>query len=204
MLTKPTKHLDWAIAPPAGGVVEPGQAKKEFGWIADERPPAEFWNYNLNLVDQWLKYLEQEIGTAVASWDAVVSTQPFGTHASLAAVMADGTVPSGARVLILEDETINTAIIINKTEVELYFGPSVTYTKGTDTIGLSIQAPGVKVINGKFQGFTTAGDKAIDMNGLADYCWFERCRFAVNTDTEIDTSSVNPGKEPRIMTFSET
>ena len=51
-MAKPTKHTDWT----EGNVdqatisVEPSVAKKEAGWLPDERPPREFMNWNFQII----------------------------------------------------------------------------------------------------------------------------------------------------------
>ena len=202
---KPTTHLDWATDVGAQ-VTEPSVAKKATGWVPDERPPAQFFNWNTKLQDEWNKYFEQEIGSAVASWDAIVGTFasfPEATHETLEDVMADGAVPNGSRILVLEDRTVDATITLNKLNIEVYFKPAVTYTKGTATQAFQIAAEGVKIINGQFRGFTTGGDVVFGMLGTAPYCVYRDCRFAVNTDTEIDDSAVNNGQKPRIETMTE-
>ena len=206
MLSKPTKHLDWATDVGAP-VVEPGSAKKASGWVPDERPPAQFFNYNTKLQDEWNKYFEQEIGFAVATWSAIVGdtgSNPVATHDTLEDVMADGGIPNGAKVLVLDNvAAVNAAIIVNKTDMEIHFMPGVSYTKGTAINCLSIQAPGVKIINGKFYGWTAGGDAVMILNGLASYCVFRDCRFGSGTTLEVDDSATNPGTQPRVETFTE-
>src|SRR6266705_4620003 len=53
--SKPEKFPRWADA--GGVIVEPAEAKKDIGWVVAEKPPAQFFNWLLNLGYQWLVYL---------------------------------------------------------------------------------------------------------------------------------------------------
>jgi len=55
-MAKPDNLPRWADQNP-GGVVEPNEAKKNTGWVVDERPPAQFFNWLLLKAYQWLQYL---------------------------------------------------------------------------------------------------------------------------------------------------
>jgi len=59
MATKPTTLPQWATT---GTVTEPSAGKKALGWIA-EKPPFAYLNWILNLVYQWIQYLDAPVGT---------------------------------------------------------------------------------------------------------------------------------------------
>jgi len=59
MATKPTDRiLDWASG---GSTTDPGAGKEATGWVADDRPPANWWNWILNSFGQWLSWAEDSI-----------------------------------------------------------------------------------------------------------------------------------------------
>lgn len=55
MATRPAQDFVWATS---GDKTDPGGAKKDVGFIVAERPPARWFNYLLNLIAQWIGYLE--------------------------------------------------------------------------------------------------------------------------------------------------
>jgi hypothetical protein len=56
---KPSSIPEWASSPSdPGDIVEPSGAKKQDGWNASERPPAQYFNWWQNLVYQWVDYLD--------------------------------------------------------------------------------------------------------------------------------------------------
>lgn len=200
--SKPSRLPEWASA--SAFVVEPSASKKEDGWEPSERPPAEFFNDWMKLVYEWMQWLDQETDATSAVYQARVGAGAEATHATIEAVMADGGVANGARILIMDNRTVNTtAIVVSKSRVTLEFMGAVEYTKGTAATGFNITAEGVKVIGGRFLGWTAGGNKVFLLSVGAEYCVFRDCRFAVSTTQEIDDSAVNAGKTPRIETFTE-
>lgn len=55
----PTSIPRWATV--GSGIVEPTDAKKALGWgatgMSGERPPAQYFNWHMNAVGEWIKYL---------------------------------------------------------------------------------------------------------------------------------------------------
>lgn len=56
MAAKPPATPRWANV--GGLIVEPSAGKKDVGWLADDEPPAEYFNWYQNLAWQWLEYLK--------------------------------------------------------------------------------------------------------------------------------------------------
>jgi hypothetical protein len=44
---------------PSAGITEPASGKKDLGWVAGEKPPAQYFNHILNAGFQWDKYLDE-------------------------------------------------------------------------------------------------------------------------------------------------
>lgn len=55
-MAKPSTLPRWANV--SGVLVEPNGAKKDVGWLVDERPPAEFFNWWMKTVYDWTAYLD--------------------------------------------------------------------------------------------------------------------------------------------------
>ncbi len=55
-MAKPTSLPRWADV--GGDIVEPASGKKDTGWIEDEIPPAQYFNWLENLTYQWLVWLD--------------------------------------------------------------------------------------------------------------------------------------------------
>ncbi len=59
MATKPTPRIPvWASG---GSTTDPGAGKEAAGWLVDERPPANWWNWIWNAMGQWLGWAETSI-----------------------------------------------------------------------------------------------------------------------------------------------
>lgn len=69
MGSKPTTERDWTPAGPGVDVIEPGGAKKTTGWLSEERPPYQFFNWLFWIADQWSKWFKGlfEVTTYVGS-----------------------------------------------------------------------------------------------------------------------------------------
>lgn len=56
-MAKPTTNPEWASDADAP-IAEPTASKKGAGWLAAEKPPHQYFNWWMNLVYQWIAYLE--------------------------------------------------------------------------------------------------------------------------------------------------
>jgi hypothetical protein len=73
-MAKPTEKFHWAItAIPGFEIIEPPNNKKDIGWLSQEKPPYQFFNWLFNVLGQWLEYIDLELDPKA---DAVV---PIGT-----------------------------------------------------------------------------------------------------------------------------
>jgi len=64
MATKPTVRIPlWASG---GTTTDPGGGKEAAGWLPDERPPANWWNWVWNAMGQWLGWAETSIDEIAA------------------------------------------------------------------------------------------------------------------------------------------
>lgn len=67
MTTRPKDLPEWATDP-AADIVEPTLGKKIIGWLTDEEPPAQFFNWWKNKVFQWLEYTEDVTLLSPLEW----------------------------------------------------------------------------------------------------------------------------------------
>lgn len=56
MATRPVQDFHWADV--GGSIVDPGAPKKDLGFVTAERPPASWFNYLFNLIQQWITYFD--------------------------------------------------------------------------------------------------------------------------------------------------
>lgn len=59
MATRPSLQPRWADS--GGSIVQPTSAKKDVGWVGNEKPPAPFMNWLLNLIYLWILYFDDRI-----------------------------------------------------------------------------------------------------------------------------------------------
>lgn len=183
-MPKPTSKPDWTVSNVNFGTVtiEPTSGKKITGWTSGERPPFQTMNWLFYNIDQWIDYFD---AVFPGIYTAITGAGDGATHATLAAALADGAVPAGARILVKDSETINTTIQVTKNNVRIEFMPGITFSKGTAGTGLQISADGVKIVDGRFAAFSSGGDKAILIDAGSDYTQIRDTRFASCT-TEVD------------------
>jgi hypothetical protein len=195
-MAKPTSKVDWTVGNPSFGsvTVEPSAGKKQTGWTASERPPFQFMNWLFYNILEWINYFETTTDGLIAlqgTYDAVVGVG--GTHASLAALMADPNIATIKNVLVTDPVTLTAPVVLNQNDMSFTFTPKAIIAKGVGAnIGLSITAERVRILNGRFMNFSTAGDKAIQLSGASKYCMISQNYF-VNCDTTVDDLGTTNG-----------
>jgi len=96
-------------------------------------------------------------------YDAVVGTIPQANYSTLEAALTAAS--DGWKILVLEDETIDSSPTVTNDNIEIVFKKGVTFTKGTATIGLIIQGDFCKIVNGRFKDFSSGGDYGLHLDG---------------------------------------
>lgn len=163
--SKPTANPEWATN--LVNVVDPGGAKRTVGWLV-EKPPHEFFNYTENAQGQWIRYLEEVtdlLNGILGVWDAIVGSSDAATHATLALALADATIVSDSRILVLDAQALATTVQVSKNGIEIDFHPRATFSNNGAGTALQILGDRVKVRNGRFTGFTVG----IEVDASADY-----------------------------------
>lgn len=197
-MAKPITKPSWMTGVSGPNVVEPTGGKKAGGWVTDERPAAEYMNWIMQNMSDWIDYVDSVSDSLEAFnlfYSAVVGVGALATHSTLNAAMLD--VAAGARILVISDQTLNVTQQITKNNVQIDVNPGVTFQKGTATLGLQITADGVRFNGGRFAGFSTPGDKAVQVDAGSDYTMLRDMRFS-NCDTEISDLSATTSSSGHI------
>jgi hypothetical protein len=105
------------------------------------------------------------------------------THSSLKLALDNAS--DGEKILVLADETIDTIPVVLNNNIEIVFKRGVTLSRGTTTSGLQIDGNDCKLVNARFSGFSTVGDKAVIVSSGALRTYLDAPRF-LNCDTNID------------------
>lgn len=124
MATRPTLEPRWMTDPNFADVnqtAEPNEGKKDVGWVGQEKPPAQYFNWLCGLLFRWVKWLNASYGANTMvlgaadmigdganwlykgnSWQVtVISPPPLYIHIPLLA----GQRITGARIYIKEGGT---------------------------------------------------------------------------------------------------
>lgn len=191
-MAKPIKKPSWVTGQSGLNIVEPTVGKKAAGWAPDERPPAEYINWLYQNISDWIDFIDSISSTSAIALEyaAIVGPSAPATHASLAAALADVAVPNGSRILVLTDQTLASPVTITKNNIEIYFASGKSLIKGAGTQGLIIQGLNCRIHGGRIVGYSTAGDKAIQVQAGAKNCMIRDIVFA-NCDTEIEDLAPN-------------
>lgn len=112
---RPALYLDWVPTANPLYIQQPSLGQKTTGWTAGEKPPFQYENWNVNLIDQWIQYLDGVITGGAPSYaantivltttgDVAISSRTLTNIASTTGVLAGhgvaGTgIPSGAYVV---------------------------------------------------------------------------------------------------------
>ena len=177
-MAKPGAYLDWVTDGSAAKQVEPSDPKKLLGWIGNEAPSFQYFNWLFYLLDQWLKYLETTTDAYRLQYDAYVGTSTGCTYSNIQDAINAASV--GWNIFVVDSLTCTTEVSINKTDISITFKDGVTYTKGTgatDCINVSNTGTRATIRGGRFVGFTNA----IDLNATVPNVMIRDCRFSGNT-----------------------
>ena len=186
-MAKPVNKPEWTVGNPDFGTVtqEPSAAKKEAGWLVDERPPREYMNWLFFNVGEWIDYFETVTDTFASQgiiYDAFIGAG--GTHVDVNAWQADGDIANLKNAIVVSNLAVDVIQVITQDGSKLDFKADVSITKNGPTgadIGLRINADRVKINQGRFIGFNeSAVDKGIEIlatkkNNIIHGCLFNDC-----------------------------
>lgn len=88
MAAKPGSVPQWATS---GAAVTPSAGKQAIGWVAGERPPAQYLNWWQNLVYLWVLYLQGGAFSGASSFDNTLSVAGLLTLSAGASVKPGAT-----------------------------------------------------------------------------------------------------------------
>jgi hypothetical protein len=106
-MPKPSSLPRWANV--GGAIVEPSPGKKDVGWVPPERPGAQYFNWLLNLIYQWIVWLdgflaEAHTWTGAATFQNGVTLNTAGTLSTTRNINCN----SGADIVGSSGSVINT------------------------------------------------------------------------------------------------
>lgn len=176
MATRPAEFLDW-ITGGGAAIIDPPSGVKNVGWQIGESPPSQYTNWQINLIDQWLQYL-----------DSVAQGWPnhfVDSEATLASAISDCASDGGGVICVVGPFAITTAktIPIN-TVVVGRGGLSVITLQGSAVINLSDQDCLRDVY---FETTITTGNLVV-MAGASVTIW--NCQFTVTPANTVVCVSV--------------
>lgn len=196
MTAKPS-YPAWIPSNSGSAIIAPSTAKLATGWIAAEKPAFQHVNWFFNNVSQWVNFLGPLAPDAMVG---NLTTYPFATHATLAAAVADATMGTNARVLLIDSQTISTTVALTKAGWKVRALPGVVYTDvgGGTPAGscLSCQADDIEIESLKLVGFLTSG---IIFTAAGTYGRVWRCRFDNTITSAVDDSLAVAGKKPQLI-----
>lgn len=186
-MAKPTSKIAWTKGNPDQATisVEPSAAKKEQGWLPDERPSREFMNWLFQNLDEWTEYFDGAIDSFASQsiiYDAFVGAG--GTHTDINDLMADGDIANIKNILVVSMLAVDNTQVINQPGMNFTFKPNAGIIKNGPTgatLGLQIDSDRVRILNGRFLSFNVAADKALQVNG-------NNCVVMGNMFNDNDTS----------------
>lgn len=130
-----------------------------------------------------------------ATYDAVVGSGPFCTHATLNDVMSDLNAANIKNILVESHPALAATQVINQNDVRIEFKKGSSLTAGAEvTLGLNINANGCEVLGAKVSGFTTGIEiQATKKNNLISRCRFVACTSDISdngTNNELTSNMV--------------
>lgn len=122
-------------------------------------------------------------------FNKLVGNQRHCHYRDLAAAMASA--GTNDRFRVIENQALTSTVTISASDVSVQFDPSVTVSKSGAATGILISGSRVRMMNGRFNGFSAGGDKAIQITGNYNQICFPI--FGTNTtdvDDTVGTSNI--------------
>lgn len=156
MSTKPTVLPVWATSPASGGVVVPSSAKQQRGFVAGERPPAQYLNWILVNVYLWLQWVSDgdvsfnsltvahniTLGTNATDTLTINSTVTMNNQLTLASLVVNAGATFNGNVAL--GDSGGDALTVNATGT---FQAACTFNGSITTAG-NFNANGTNTLNG--------------------------------------------------------
>ena len=179
----PQGHATWTDGD-LSKITDPGAPKKLLGWEASERPPHDFMNWLLFVLNEWQIYFESVTDEFIAEFDAVVA-DTGGTHTTLAAALTASV--AGWKILVVDpDAAVATTANVALDNIEIVFKPGAHYTSGAASTAISVAGDRCKIRGGRFISFST---EAIEVLGSASFTMIRDNLYAGNTVDVADAGT---------------
>lgn len=131
-MARPTLYPEWASGASAS-IIEPPAGKKVAGWLPKERPPAQYMNWILKRIKDWIEWsYESEIIMPACSAELLDPTLSAYSTAGYIGSKLAGSVYGGFPIILPVGYTI---------------GNIVYYAKEPDAVGEVIKTPGMSRFN---------------------------------------------------------
>ena len=135
MATRPTEFLDWVPSNSPTAIIEPPTGQKNSGWLPGEIPPAQYFNWLFNLIDQWIQYLDD--GSSGGGWPTAFVSNESELATAIAGALTDG----GGVICVTQSMALVTSRTIPPNTVLVGRGGVTVITLGTGaTLSLDTQA----------------------------------------------------------------
>ena len=198
-MAKPTAKPNWTYNNPdeATEAIEPVAQKKVSGFVANERPAHQLFNWLFRNISLWIDHFDDTNSGSIVvrnTYDAIVGGTIGKTHDSLNAVMADPSIPAAdIRILVNGPLVFSQTQVINKDGTEIFGTPGGTLSKGGATVkGLSIAAQRVKIRDCRFLNWNETNGIALELTAAAVNCLIDGNNFhSVTSDiTDLGRNNV--------------
>lgn len=147
MADRPSEFLNW-IPDDTTNIIEPTTGQKNTGWLVGQKPPAQFTNWQINLIDQWLQYFDQ----VSAAWPNFFAD----TELQLADAIAGCNTAGGGVICIRSSFTINTSKDLPKNTIMVGRGGQSVMTIGGSAVLTAQERSILEEVN--FRTSKTSGD----------------------------------------------
>lgn len=196
MASRPTEKPEWTQGNP-GVQDEPTGSEKFGGFAPNERPPAQWVNWILANLSDWVDWLDQQeqLASEQVFFDATVGSG--GTYADINALVAAIVLGADIKnVLVISNITVSATQVIPNTiaDLRIWFKKGCTIAKGAATTpGIAISGNRVEIRNGRFSSFSGGSDVAIQMEAAS-----KNCRIVDNDFVTCTTAVANAGSNNQI------
>lgn len=204
---KPAAHIDWVTDDSPAKITDPGAAQKDAGYIGKQSPDPFHFNWILNRIDKWLKYVDCQVDllagqgiSAIVDPNIAASSAP--RFKTLQEAHDDASVVAGSIILIVDDLLLDTTFAWTKADIEIRMLPSKRIKKGpsapaTNFTGIDIQATAdrVRLVHLGFgsaagaEQFSGAGDKALNLSAGADNVLLMNPIFVAGNTQDFEDNS---------------
>lgn len=128
------------------------------------------------------------------AYDLIIGTEPFCTHATLAAAVADSNTSTNLKVLLMASAsaTLASTVLLTKSGWRIEAMPGFTFTAGAATVAVSVRAANISLVSLRYSGFASA----ITFNSSGTYCRVKDNNYVSCTKGLDDSGAPNGNAYP--------